>query len=473
MRRPKAQATRATQPQDPFYKGFKAPPPLYFAIAACLFVIMAVYFIPDSPDKPEEKELSLNTSQAEDTAVLKKAALSLNISPAASDSEAFLKDPQELPPLNVKVKDGDSMSLVFARAGLGATTVHKLAYESKHGKEFSKILPGKTFQFFFDQDKELQKIIYTVSRLESFEAIPNETGFTTSHTVLKPKLFSTVKSGEIKSSFYLDGLNAGLNDNLIMELANIFGWDIDFALEIRKGDQFSVLFEEKYIDGEYLGTGRILAAEFINRGKSIKAVRYEDTNGKVSFYTPEGLSMRKAFLRTPLDVFRISSHFNLNRKHPILNKIRAHKGTDYAAPRGTPVKAAGDGKVTFAGRNGSYGNMVKISHGQKYETRYAHLKNFGKGIRSGKWVQQGQIIGYVGTTGRSTGPHLHYEFHVNGAVRNPVTVKLPNGNPIARSELDNFQLVTKPLLAKLSVSKETFIAKANPTQANTKTSNDS
>ena len=450
MRRPKAQATHAAKSRVPFYKNFKAPPFLYLAIPVSLSVLIALLNLASVPGQ--------NTAEFNSLA-LKTTRLEINL-PAVTDSlQSSVQSLPSIAPLNVKVKNGDSLSLVFARAGLGAGTVHQLVYESDHGKAFSKILPGKTFQFYFDGNKELQKIIYSVSRLESFEAVPGESGFKTSHIVLQPEIFSTVKSGDIRNSFYLDGLNAGLNDNQIMELANIFGWDIDFALEIREGDQFSVLFEEKYLNGEYLNHGKILAAEFVNRGKVIRAVRYENQKGQAAFYTPEGLSMRKAFLRTPLDVFRISSHFNLKRRHPVLNKIRAHKGTDYAAPKGTPVKATGDGKVTFAGRNGGYGNMVKLSHGQTYETRYAHLKSFGRGIRSGKWVRQGQIIGYVGVTGLSNGPHLHYEFYVNGAVANPVTVKLPNGVPVDRSELDNFKLATRPLLARLGVSKGPFLVK--------------
>lgn len=466
MRRPRAQATRATEPNDPFFRGFKAPAPLHFGIGAALFLVIAAFVMPSNANKLPQ-ETALQAQQAKPGG-LKLEALTLNLAPPIATPEQAIQASLKIEPLSIKVKDGDSMSLVFERAGLGPAVVHRLAYESDLGKEFSKVLPGKTFHFYFDESKALQKVVYEISRLESFEAVPNESKFDTLHRVLEPELFTSIKSGEIKSSFYLDGLNAGLNDNLVMELANIFGWDIDFALEIRQGDQFTVVFEEKYLNGEYLGTGRILAAEFINQGKPIQAVRYEDKAGKTSYYTPEGLSMRKAFLRTPLDIFRISSHFNLSRKHPVLNTIRAHKGTDYAASRGTPVKAAGDGKVEFAGRNGGYGNMVKISHGQTYETRYAHLNSFGSGVRQGKWVQQGQIIGYVGSTGLATGPHLHYEFYVNGAVRNPVTVQLPNGDPIDRSELENFQLQTKPLLAKLDVSKDNVIV-----QTSNKTSNDS
>jgi len=195
--------------------------------------------------------------------------------------------------------------------------------------------------------------------------------------------------------------------------------------------------------------------------------RYEDSDGRVQYYTPEGRTMRKAFLRTPIDFARISSHFNLRRKHPVLNKIRAHKGTDYAASHGTPIKAAGDGKVVFAGRKGGYGNVVIIQHGQTYKTLYAHISKFRKGIRSGKRVKQGQTIAYVGSTGLATGPHLHYEFYVNGAVRNPVTVKLPNARPIAKSELARFTANIQPLIAQLNTQdSDTKLASAEDNDSN-------
>jgi len=389
----------------------------------------------------------------------KTSALQLAIAPTPE----FSADVEQSVPANrfqkITVKSGDSLSLVMQRAGLGPSHVHKLAYESEHGKQFQRIRPGKTFEFEFNPSGELQTLIYELSPLESFHAAYENETFATRHVERTPEVYSTVKSGEIKNSFYLDGLSAGLNDNQIMELASIFGWDIDFALEIRKGDRFSVIYEELYLDGEYLGAGNILAAEFINRGKDIQAVRYEDQNGNTAFYSPDGRSMRKAFLRTPLDVFRISSHFNLKRKHPVLNTIRAHKGTDYAAPRGTPIKAAGSGKVIFAGRQGGYGNVLKIQHGQTYKTVYAHLSKFARSVKKGSYVKQGQIVGYVGSTGLATGPHLHYEFHVNGSVRNPVTVKLPNGDPIPQQERDRFVAESSPLVSRLKSSTFAFSAK--------------
>ncbi len=190
-----------------------------------------------------------------------------------------------------------------------------------------------------------------------------------------------------------------------MELAGIFGGVIDFLLDTRQGDTFNLMYEEKYLDGEYIGNGRILAAQFTNQDETFTAVRYVNRAGKSDFYNTEGESMRKAFLRNPVDFTRISSSFNLRRKHPILNTIRAHKGTDYAAPRGTPVVATGDGRVTFAGRNGSFGKLVVIQHGERFQTKYAHLNGYANGIKKGKRIKQGQIIGYVGSTGGATGPH--------------------------------------------------------------------
>ena len=397
----------------------------------------------DSPSVSKAQPIPANT--VKNGQRTRKLALTI---PASREVELT---PADIEPVRVKIKSGDNMSLLFQRAGLGPGLVHQLAYESEHGKSFSKIFPGKYFDFYFDADKKLNRVVYQLSRLESYEASHNGSGFDTRHVELQPEVFTTIKTGVIDSSFYLDGLEAGLNDNLIMELSGIFGWDIDFALEIRTGDSFSVLFEELYLDGEYLGTGNILAAEFVNRGKSVRGIRYEDQNGKVAFYDPQGRSMKKAFLRTPLDVFRISSHFNLKRKHPVLNRIRAHKGTDYAASRGTPIRASGAGKVIYAATQGGYGKVVKIQHGQTYKTVYAHMDRYARGIRRGTTVRQGQIIGYVGSTGLATGPHLHYEFYVNGSVRNPLTVKLPNGDPINKKELGRFQQLSRQYLPMLDI----------------------
>jgi len=245
---------------------------------------------------------------------------------------------------------------------------------------------------------------------------------------------------------------------LIMQLANLFAWDIDFALNLRAGDQFSVIYQEHYINGKFFKTGDILTAEFINQGRSIKTIRYQYPTGKISYYSPKGNSIRKAFLRTPIDFARISSHFNLKRKHPVLNRIRAHKGVDYAANTGTPIKASGDGKIIFRGRKGGYGNVVILKHGQRYSTLYAHMSKFKRGQRVGSRVHQGDFIGYVGKTGLASGPHLHYEFRVNGVHRNPLTVKLPNATPIERKYKADFLQKSKLLLAQLEAIKPLQVA---------------
>lgn len=359
----------------------------------------------------------------------------------------------------LKVKSGDSLSLIFQRAGLNDRDVYELMHHCREAKTLKRIHPGHTLAFQIDDQGNLQQLRYTENKLKSqlFTRISNEqsTRFNAKTELRQPDTQIAYREATIHSSLFMAGQQANMEAGLIMELANIFGWDIDFALDIRQGDSFSILYEEQFLDGEKLGNGAILAAEFTNQGKSYKAVRYTDTNGISHFYTPDGNTMRKEFLRTPIEFARISSHFNLNRKHPVLNRIRAHKGTDYAAPRGTPIRAAGDGKVIFAGRKGGYGNTVIIQHGQTYKTLYAHLNKFRRGVRSGSRVKQGQTIGYVGSTGLATGPHLHYEFYVNGAVRNPVTVKLPKANAIAKKERARFMTQTQSMLAQLDHYQQT------------------
>ena len=219
-----------------------------------------------------------------------------------------------------------------------------------------------------------------------------------------------------------------------------------------------MLYEELYLDGERIGTGDILAAEFTNKGKIYQAVRYTDQQGHTDYYSPDGHSMRKTFLRSPVAFSRISSRFSTGRKHPILNRIRAHKGVDYAAARGTPVKATGNGKIILRGKKGGYGKTVVIKHGSNYSTLYAHLNSYARGLRNGSRVQQGKIIGYVGSTGLATGPHLHYEFLVNGVHRNPLTVKLPDAAPLPKKYRQDFKLATENLLAQLELAKTRTIA---------------
>lgn len=332
---------------------------------------------------------------------------------------------------SAKVKSGDSLSVLFSRHNISASEV--LDVVNVAPKEAIRLLPGQELRWVRTDNNKLQYLDIVISPLAHHSFERNEQGQLTYDLVQRDaENRPQYASATIENSLFVDGLKAGIPQQVLFELASIYGWDIDFALDLRQGDSFSLIYDEIYLDGEQIGTGHILASEFNNRGRTIRAVRYTDKNGKSDYYTPEGQSMRKEFLRNPIDFTRISSRFSSARKHPVLNStIRAHKGTDYAAPTGTPIKAAGDGKVIFAGRKGGYGNTIIIQHGSKYQTLYAHLSKFNRNTKTGRYVKQGQVVGYVGMTGLATGPHLHYEFRVNGVHRDPLRVELPKAQNIA------------------------------------------
>ena len=267
--------------------------------------------------------------------------------------------------------------------------------------------------------------------------------------------------GIIKTSLAAAGEEVGLSDELTLEITNIFAWDIDFASDLRRGDQFIVVYENTLDGGQ-----RVAAAEFVNQGRILTAVRFEDDDGNSNFYTPEGKAMRKAFLSTPVDYARISSHFDANRKHPILNRIRAHKGTDYAARIGTPVKAAGDGTIAFAGRKGGYGDVLIIKHGERYETLYAHLSRFRRDIQEGDNVKQGEVIGYVGQSGLATGPHLHYEFRIDGVHQNPEAQNSRQAMTLSNKHLVVFKHQAQPVLSALYHTKAKSLLAKNQQKIN-------
>lgn len=358
-------------------------------------------------------------------------------------------EPKEPSWQELTIKTGDNLSSVFSRAGLNDRDLYELFDGNKSAKDLRNLAVGQKMAFLLDNEGKLKELKYFKNSLDSIKFTRSANGFTSQEASLKPEIRYSFRQGTINSSLFMAGKQAGLPNNLTMELADIFGWDVDFALDIKKGDEFKVMFEEQYLNGKKIGIGSILSAEFTNDGTTYRAVRYTNKDGATKYFTPDGKGMNKAFLRTPVDFARISSEFSLGRLHPVLNTIRAHKGTDYAASTGTPIRATGDGKVILAGRKGGYGNCVIIQHGQGYETLYGHMNNFAKGVTTGSRVTQGQIIGYVGQTGLATGPHLHYEFHMNGEVRNPVTVPLPQAFGIASNEKSRFMAATQTLVAKL------------------------
>jgi len=347
------------------------------------------------------------------------------------------------------VKPGDTLSGLFERLEMGPSQWLPVTKLGKTTKPLTRMRVGDHLRLAKNATGQFARLEYPIDSTQTLTVWRDGDGLKSEWLEHKIEARTVATSGVIEHSLFGAGNKAGMSDKLIMELAEIFGSHIDFVLDIRGGDQFSLLYQDLYRDGEYLGNGKILAAEFVNKGKPVRAVRYTDTKGRSGYYDPEGRSMRQAFIRTPVDFARVSSGFNMRRRHPVLNTIRAHKGVDYAAPRGTRIKSAGDGRVVFAGVKGGYGKVVIIQHGPTYSTLYAHMKGYARGVRSGRRVSQGQTIGYVGSSGLATGPHLHYEFRVNGVHRNPLTVKLPVASPLAKEYLVDFQSQSEPLLAWL------------------------
>jgi len=366
--------------------------------------------------------------------------------------------PKEPGHREVVVSKGDTLSTLFEKVGLPAASVHEVLASDKQAKQFSQLKRGQKLEFELNPEGQLTSLHSKVSDVETITLTKNDKGYSFNRVTAKPTVRTAYVHGVINSSLSQSAARAGLSHSLTMDMASVFGYDVDFAQDIRQGDEFDVIYEQKIINGKAVGTGPILSARFTNRGKTYTAVRYTNKQGNSSYYTADGNSMRKAFIRTPVDFARISSKFSMGRKHPILNKIRAHKGVDYAAPRGTPIKAAGDGKVLLAGRRGGYGNTVIIQHGNTYRTLYGHMQGFAKGVKTGGSVKQGQVIGYIGTTGLSTGPHLHYEFQVNGVHVDPLGQKLPMADPIAKSERARFLAQSQPLMARMDQEKATMLA---------------
>ncbi|PCJ84501.1 MAG: peptidase M23 [Thiotrichaceae bacterium] len=375
--------------------------------------------------------------------------------PELQAQQKILDDANNLTPKQwreFKVKSGDNLARLFKRANIKPQQLDELMKSGKAVKTLRRIFPKDIIRVLSNDEGILQALRYDINH-KSYLMVERTSGVlvakTYNHTI---ETRETHASGIINSSLFLAAQDAGISQNVIMELASIFGWDIDFALDIRKGDNFTVLYEELYRNGEKISDGNILAAEFTNNNKTYRAVRYTNPQtNRSEYFTADGKSMRKAFLRTPVNFTRISSRFTVNRYHPILHKFRSHKGVDYAAKRGTPIYSAGDGKIIFKGKKGGYGKVMIVQHGTKYTTLYAHLKTYNRKLRVGSKVKQGQTIAYVGSSGLATGPHLHYEFRVNGTHRNPLTVKLPESNPVPKRYMADFELTTTPVFAQLNL----------------------
>jgi len=351
----------------------------------------------------------------------------------------------------VTVRPGDTLASIFGRQGLGPVTVHHVVYLNDDTARLRDLKPGEQLKLDLDDDGNLAALQFELDEAHLVQVDRQEDTFA-SRVIDRPiETRIAQASGVIDDSLYAAAKQADLSDALTMELAHIFGWDIDFVYDIRAGDRFFLIYQELYRDGKKLRDGEVLAATFINRGENITAVRYDKGDGRAEYYTPDGHNMRKQFLRTPVDFRRISSRFNMNRLHPTLGYRRPHEGVDYAADRGTPIIATGDGRIKRASWYGGYGNCVIIEHAGRFETLYGHMSKYARGIKAGAHVHQGQVIGYVGMTGTATGPHVHYEFHVDGKVRDPLKVELPPAPSLAKSELPEFRQAAAPLVARLDI----------------------
>ena len=359
--------------------------------------------------------------------------------------------------LVLTVGHGDTMEKLFRKNKLNLGHLMAIAKLEEAKRRFRKIKPGDIFEITHDEGQLLS--MYSELDLTSALKIEKHESNFVAEVVERPvEIRKRLAYGVIDTSLFESAAEAGLSDKVIMNIAGIFAWDVDFVLDIRSGDDYYIQFEEIWQDGEFVTEGEIIAAEFNNNGRSLKAIRFRDENDHTDYFTPAGDSVRKAFLRNPVDFTRISSNFNPNRRHPILNTIRAHRGVDYAAPRGTPIKASGDGKVIFRGTKSGYGKAVILQHGGNITTLYAHMSGYAAKARIGSRVRQGQTIGYVGATGLATANHLHYEYRLNGVHRNPRTVSLPDAEPIDDKYRDQFLASAKPIIRQLEKFKSTQVA---------------
>ena len=424
-------ATPIAAPEVPLHRR----PVVWFATVGALLMVLGLTL--SGPEGEGEPHVPTDAEMA--------AAVAPVDPPVTPVAVSAAPEPLIPPWREFRVRNGDNLSLIFNRAGFSDTHLYRVA-RATDGRSLRRVYPGETVAFQADNDGELIAVRHVQSPLLTTLYTLESGGFVASDEVREPERSARNVSMTIDTSLFLAGTAAGLSDAMIMELAGIFGGVIDFVLDPRQGDTIHVLYEELMLDGQRFDDGPILAASFTNRGETFEAYRYTDLEGDTSYYNEKGVSMRKAFLRAPLDFTRVSSNFNPNRLHPIYKTQRPHRGTDYAAPTGTPVRATSDGRVTWAARNGSFGNLVVVKHEGGFETKYAHLSRYA--VRKGERVRQGEVIAYVGATGGATGPHLHYEFLMNGVHQNPRTIldRLPKAVSIEPEEMGRFRSQTARLL---------------------------
>jgi murein DD-endopeptidase MepM/ murein hydrolase activator NlpD len=427
-------------------------------LSGVALVIIAVFAVPEKTTKPDainltEIQIRSNNDSNIQTLTLDLPTPSMTKDPRSENSNTSAMSKNQL---TLKVKSGDTLGEMFKKHNLSYADMLSILNDKQAKKHLTRLQPDEELLIqTTGSEGQIQNLEYNIdieNTLNIKRQSDNSFQVALEQTPLERRV--AYAYGTINDSLFLAGQDAGLEDRVIMNLVGIFRWDIDFVLDIRRNDSFTVIYEQHWKNGDLVSSGNILAAEFSNDGEIFHAIRFEDENNDGNYYTPDGKSLRKAFLRAPIAFSpRVTSNFNPRRLHPVHKRVRPHRGVDYGGPRGTPILAAGDGKVTFRGRKGGYGNTVILQHGGNITTLYAHLSKFNKNAKRGKRVKQGQTIGYLGSTGTVTAKHLHYEYRVNGVHRNPRTVKLPNARPLHKKHKSAFEKIKQPLLAQLDVIK--------------------
>lgn len=414
---------------------------------------------------PSEQASASKGSKSDSLEIGKRYSLNMPQQEDAVDQEQALAElpalPEEDLSLNwsvLQVQKGDALSALFKKANVSQQVMLDVLALGSSVKTLTRLFPGEQLEFGLNAEGELQELRYALNHLSTLRISRNSDGrFIAEELKKEVELRSQFANAEIRSNFWSAGIEAGLTEAQIMSLAGIFGWDIDFGLDIRAGDSFSVLYETQYVDGEFISNGNIVAAQFSNQGHLYQAVRHTDGN----YYKPDGASMRQAFLRAPVSFQYVSSNFNPKRLHPVLKTVRPHNGVDYVAPVGTPIMAAGDGRVIASAYNNLNGHYVFVQHANNIVTKYLHLSK--RLVAKGDKVRQGEAIGRLGSTGRVTGAHLHYEFLVAGVHRNPRTVKLPQATPLQGQEKNLFSAQAQQILAQLQTNERVLLAKTADT----------
>jgi murein DD-endopeptidase MepM/ murein hydrolase activator NlpD len=349
----------------------------------------------------------------------------------------------------ILVASGNTLSGILNTHGVKIDQMPQLLTDEVVKKHLSNLKIGQKFDITQTADGDFHSLTVRVGKDKRITIRRSANDFAVASIELPVEKERVVTSGTIEQSLYLAAEEANLKQSTIMELSDIFQWELDFARDIRKGDQFALVYDKLYRDGSYIGDGDILAAEFARGGKTHRAIRFTTDDGKTSYYSPEGASLKRTFMRHPVDLVRITSKFNPKRMHPVLHKIKAHRGVDYGSPHGSPIYATADGTVKFSGSKGAYGNMVILQHGQRFSTVYAHMSKISSKSKQGKKIRQGDVIGYVGRSGRVTGTHLHYEFRVNGEQIDPLKVELPAAKPLPKKYLAELRAISQQMSTQM------------------------